>query len=66
MKIADIKIEIRIALADLGRDPYQSLPRQRAALIAMRNVLRIEQARSRKSALRSDIKAARLARLSGA
>lgn len=61
MKIADIKIEIRLALLDLGRDPYEKLPTKRAALEAKRDLLRIEQARSVKSKLRPEIKAARLA-----
>jgi len=64
MKIADIKIEIRLALLDLGRDAYQALPAKRPALEAMRDLLRIEQARSAKSKLRPEIKAARLARVS--
>ena len=61
MRIDDIKIEIRLALHDLGRDPYAKLPTQRAPLEAMRNVLRIEQAHSSKSKLCPEIKAARLA-----
>ena len=62
MKIADIQIEIRLALLDLGRDPHEKLPAKRPALEAMRDILRIEQARSAKSQLRPEIKAARLAR----
>lgn len=63
MKLSDTKIEIRLALLDLGRDPYVKLPAKRAPLEAMRDILRIEQARSTKSKLRQDIKDARLARI---
>lgn len=62
MKINDIKIEIRLAMLDLGRDPHAKLPTKRPALEAMRNLLRIEQARSAKSKLRPEIKAAMLSR----
>jgi hypothetical protein len=62
MKIDDIKIEIRLALLDLGRDPHEKLPTKRPALEAKRDLLRIEQARSAKSKLRPEIKAALLAR----
>lgn len=34
MKIEDIKIEIRIALLDLGRNPYEKLPTKRAPVWA--------------------------------
>lgn len=64
MRLSDTKIEIRLAMLDLGRDPHVKLPTKRAPLEAMRDVLRIEQARSTKSKLRPEIKAARLARAS--
>jgi hypothetical protein len=63
MRLEDIRIHIRLALHDLGRDAYVKLPTTRAALEAMRDVLFIEQAVSAKSNLRDDIKAARLARM---
>lgn len=63
MRIQDTQIEIRLALLDLGRDPHVKLPTKRAPLEAMRDLLRIEQARSQKSKLRQDIKDARLAKV---
>jgi uncharacterized protein (DUF2267 family) len=62
MRLQDLKIQIRLALHDLGRDPYVALPRTRAALEAHWRLLRIEQARSARSQLRPEIKAAILAR----
>lgn len=58
----DLKIQIRLALHDLGRDPYQPLPRTKAALAAQWRLLQIEQANSAKSNLRDDIKARILAK----
>jgi hypothetical protein len=52
-----LAIEIRLALHDLGRDPYVRLPRQKPARQAMLRLLRIEQANSAASNLREDIKA---------
>jgi hypothetical protein len=62
MTLESTRVEIRLALHDLGRDAYQRLPRQRAALEAMLQILRIEQANSPRSNLRDDIKAAIRAR----
>lgn len=63
MTNASLKIHIRLALHDLGRDAHQKLPRQKAALKAMLSILRIEQANSKTSKLSDDIKASVLARM---
>lgn len=45
MTAADIKTHIRLALLSLGRDPYEKLPREKAALDARLRLLRLEQRR---------------------
>ena len=56
MKIEYMKINIRLALLDLGRDPHVKLPDNRAKLETMWNQLRLEQANDPDSKLRDDIK----------
>jgi len=58
MTSESLRIQIRLALHDLGRNAYQKLPRQKPALAAMYRLLLIEQANSDRSNLRDDIKAA--------
>lgn len=57
MTLETIRIHIRLARHDLGRDPHAKLPRGRAALEATLRLLRIEQSNSARSNLRDDIKA---------
>jgi hypothetical protein len=45
MTRSDLCIHIRLALLSLGRDPHEKLPREKAALEAKFDLLRIEQKR---------------------
>ena len=61
MRITDIQTHIRLALLDLGRTPHVELPRNREALKAQLQMLRIEQANSPTSKMRGDLKTKLLA-----
>jgi hypothetical protein len=56
MHVRDIHIHIRLALLDLGRDPYIALPRAKTDSKNMLKNLRVEQAYNQKSSMRPEIK----------
>jgi hypothetical protein len=57
VKLDDLKIGIRLALLDLGRDPQEKLPTSREALTAKLDGLRSAQVHHEGSKLKPEVKA---------